>query len=572
MQSSQGNQPHRITPNGMAPQVKLRVRSNGGKLDGMSGGKITATNNTKKVCFVLFRPNQSRRDTEYDDARAKSHAARVGHQRRIGRKEVKVEKDNDQLSVDLKAIKAEDDDTIDDYKNFIREFPAVIQSLKGSCDPFDAAALQITPRINQIIIFIRDVAIPAAYFNNMFAGLTKDVRESDLSVLKDNAVISRAGAQRAWQAIIDSLDDELTALSRIMGYSSLLATLSPELRWTQAFQDCMRGRALRLLSDAVRGEETNIEHNPKYQQIIYGLFQAACIESDLKAVQTHGAMLRKLFEKGLCHPHLLIQALMFDGDFATKHDRRCVLDVDFWYPRVFAPIWNVTKAYFPRTPAAERDIHETVVVPELREFIARIRDTSDVMERNQFTGKLDPVGTDRRFAESVTKGLLDCAQLNHLYLDLADEDQARVIGSSIGQRHTQTALTAAVQYVKRRVGSQAMINGKDYRDANSTLIRRLRLSLLKAYKTCTLEELFELGEAHLWMLFVGTEYEVKMVKELRLVRYSWFAKELSQQAHLMDVVKWSQMRRIAQRFLYAEFVTPNGALWFEKLMGMKCHQ
>lgn len=555
----------------MSLKVNIRVKSKGGRLDGMSSGKVTATANTKSCCFVLFRPNQPRRDSEYDDARAKSHAARVGHQRRISRKKVKQELDDDYLPVNWQSIKSEDDDITDEYREFVHGFPAAIQNLKGSCDPFNATAVQITPRINQIIIFIRDVAIPAAYFNNMFAGLTKGVRNSDLSVLKENAVISRSGAQKAWNAIIDSLDDELTALSRIMGYSSLLATLSPEIRWTKAFQNCMRGRALRLLSEALGDEKQNIESNPKYQQIIYGLFQAACIESDLKAVQTHGAMLRKLFEKGFCTPHLIIQALMFDGDFATKHDRRCVLDVDFWYPRVFTPIWSVTKAYFPRTPAAGRDIHETVTVPELREFIARTRDTSDIMEHNQFTKKLDSVGTDRTFAESVTKGLLDCAQLNHLYLDLADEDQGRVIGASVGQRHTQAALAAAVQFVKRRVGSEAMINGKDYRDANGTIIRRLRFSLLKAFKTCTLTELFELAEAHLWLLFVGTEYEVKIVKDLKLVRFSWFAKELSQQAHLMEVIAWPQMRGIALRFLFADFVEPHGSLWYEKLMDMKCH-
>ena len=168
------------------------------------------------------------------------------------------------------------------------------------------------------------------------------------------------------------------------------------------------------------------------------------------------------------------------------------------------------------------------------------------------------------FAYIAATGFIDLGQLNNMYLDLIEG--AVFTEASVAERYLQAALVIALEYLARRVGHECIINGVDIRDASTELMTQLRFAAEFTWEASTPEELFEFQDAHLWVLYVGALDEQRKMRMGRDVVVLWFGPRQKSQALQTGVKTWSQMRCIAERFLYASFIDPDGSIWFEDLV------
>ena len=104
--------------------------------------------------LIAFLPpskhGSSVREKELERAQIKAHAARFSHQKRNW---IKVHK---QLEIQEGALRAREQRRHDDRHEY-HELILLINNFHGSSDPFNAYPVKITPEINRIISYAKDV-------------------------------------------------------------------------------------------------------------------------------------------------------------------------------------------------------------------------------------------------------------------------------------------------------------------------------------------------------------------------------------------------------------------------------
>lgn len=506
---------------------------------------------------IVFDPTQSRRKQELSAAKAKAHAARISHQRRRERGFYAYKPRQSNIDEGKSRYSTPDGLVI---------FAAPVL-MEGCSDPFTGVNFKITPRVNQILTFARDVCVPASFFSSMFVRLSEGTKfaHQQNSILGDSFFISRCAARREWQALVDSLQSELTALSCLLGYLSLMAIVSPGIAWIQVLSVHLRLRATQLL----REQTPAYENGPEGLVLqVYRFFRAACIEGDIEAVEAHGRMLRSLLESGTGFTYqILIQALLSDGDFATKHTRRCIFDVSprSWCYRTLENLWKVTDQFYLIRATTEFDIHENVISQDAREMFAHARNMLEMSNFKQFPAVkwTERSAGDMAFAGLTSRSLYAHARMNEHYLDLIEHKIME--WATPGVRWTQAAIVIALHYLKRRTCGEAVINGVNVRDASPALITQLNLAIEMIFSYCSNKELETYAAAHIWVLYVGAMEELRYSGKA-VWQFGELCQRLVFRARKNGYVRWQSMRAMLSRFLYADFVYPDGSLWFERLV------
>lgn len=506
--------------------------------------------------IVAFDPTQSRRKHELSVAKVKAHAARISHQRRRERTFREYEPDVEEAEPRPAQHEA--------HKVVIFASPVL---LEGCSDPFTGINFKITPRINQILTFARDVCVPASFFSSMFVRLSEGTKfaHQQNSILGDSFFISRCAARREWQALVDSLHSELTALSCLLGYLSLMAIVTPGIGWIKVLSVQLRLRATQLL----REKTPAYEKDPEALVLqVYRFFRAACIEGDIAAVDAHGRMLRSLLESGTGFTYqILIQALLSDGDFATKHARRCIFDVSqgSWCLNTLQKLWIMTDQFYPVYTAKDWNIHENVLSEESREMFAHARNMLHMSNFKQFPAVkwTERSAGDMAFAGLTSRSLYAHAQMNEHYLDLIEN---RVLSwTTEGVRWSQAAIVVALHYLKRRTCGEAVINGVNVRDASPALFGQLQIALNKAFEFCMADELETYADAHIWVLYIGAMEELRYSNKPNW-QFGPLCRLLAAKIRHTRYKDWESMRSMAGQFLFADFVHPEGKLWWKDLL------
>lgn len=520
-----------------------------------SKAELITTTSMAQDSFISFNPNSTRREQELKRSAARSYAAHIVHRRRRASK--KPSKHNSKQTATANASQ--------------EELNYSLTLMNGNSDPFDTFAVQITPRTNEILKFVHDMMLRVVSVDDTAIYQSNEHDLSRLNVQNALVVTNKRRMSRYWDEVLLDMRDRLAGLSRIMGYAALLSKTSPHLNWTAPFIAQTRGEAFLLLQHELLDKPIDSSRALALARQIYGFFQLACLEDDTKAVQIHGTILRKLFEEhaGYTEP-LLIRTLSCDMEFAIRNAQYSQLDVspDGWCCLTFEPVWRMTAKDWPRTSASERDIHENVFTQQLRDLIARARDPVEMMLGGfDHFRCIDDSARANAFAAAVPRELLDCAQLNCLHLDLV---QGKIMRSrSQGFRHTQAAIVVAVQLLKRKLEVDASGSGVDHWNVFTTLLIQLQTCVDIAMTQCTEVEAEIFSEAHLWVLFVGTLFEIAYYRDLRTLQNGLcfcFSQLLAQQAQITGITRWDSMRDLAKRFLYIPFLKPDASFWYEDLI------
>jgi hypothetical protein len=302
-----------------------------------------------------FNLGKSTRARELESANRRAHAARFAHRRQ---KQQQVDVHEAVPRSAGKVVLSWEEEMSEDSQYCVtiqrKKYDEKPLSLlrEGNSDPFDSLAIVVTPQINEVMSFVRDVVIPSIFFTPYFRRCAKGV-QSEPTVMQNSRVISSRGAIRDWNLVKNSLHDECDAISCIAGLLSLMGHLTSESVGRNHLAALkMQGRAAELLRHTLaRRNQGNLDSETQLAWRVFWLFRGECMLGDVAAARVHCKMLRHIAERGLQHGTFDVQFLVFilynDVDLAARTMRRTILDLEVWFPSVMAPTWTALEPLLP---------------------------------------------------------------------------------------------------------------------------------------------------------------------------------------------------------------------------------
>ncbi|KIW13198.1 hypothetical protein PV08_08385 [Exophiala spinifera] len=513
-----------------------------------------------EIDFIQYNPSQGPRQRDLDRLRAISHAARVTHEnRRRSTKRHVIALNRGQSSIDRhdKTDREEEDR----YEEVVGEPILVVSAaFQGNSDPFSCVAINITSELNRVLTFARDVVLQAHY--TPFAIRTMSYQTASR--------FEQPTVGRAWADISASLRDEGTALARLTTYSQLLSNCVADPKELRTLVLRMRQRSLYLLRKKLEGHSklSEAEERGNLKRHIFGLFDAECFCGDTEAALVHGKALQQLTNESNTLDIPLAQRLLYIiCHTAASRGQRTLSTVSKWIIQKFDVIFERSLPSQPLGVLKVPYVHTNVTLPELQDVFVGVRYLAEWTLREPQTDDSEAIDSAKEkeaaFLYATVQALVNMSRLNDMYHDLVEAVWMADAGD--GERYTQVGLAVALNYMTRKLFGDLTINGVNVRDFSAVHMEQLKSALQLAYTSSSPEDYAFFAPAHLWLLFIGASCEHKG-KEKKPLADMWFSPLLMFQARAMGVVSWSQMRALAEQFLYTSALEPDGGLWFVSLM------
>ncbi|OAP61460.1 hypothetical protein AYL99_03663 [Fonsecaea erecta] len=509
------------------------------------------------ITFIQHDPThtQEPRQKQLDSARARAHAARVSHARR--RSDSHQHSPPQSQDLDLQTEDSDDE-------HFL-----TVSAFEGNSDPFRCFAIEITPALNRILTFTRDVALRAHY--------------SPLAIRRISRTIAGTFEQPyilgGWADIAASLRDEGTALARLTTYSQYLSSCVQNPKELRMLVLQMRKRSLQLLREKLERhtDSSASEEKNALKRHIFSLFDAECCCGNTQAAIIHGTTLQKLINESNTFDAPMAQRLLYIiCHSAATSGQRTVPSVGEW---ISARSEAFLKEQIPPHPLGVPEnhlSHASVTLPELRTLFARCWYLGDASK--QTTPTESPTAAtavqnkNAAYIYVTVSALVNLCRLNDMFHNLVEA--VWMAGISRSERYTQAALSVALNYLTREMFGDLTIGGVNIRDCSVLLMGQLRLTFTRAYQSSSVNERLDFAPAYLWILYVGALCEHRRRDNILMVDLLdefWFSPLLALQANLMGVMTWPHMRAMAEQFFYTDIIEPDGAVWFETLLKRYAH-
>ncbi|KIY03561.1 uncharacterized protein Z520_00252 [Fonsecaea multimorphosa CBS 102226] len=281
---------------------------------------------------VLAR-DSSQRDRELYQATAKSHAARLSHKWRRGKRfgAGSANHQRRQIAEESQSIGASETTWNQDLVS-----PGLVSILqKGNSDPFDALAIHITPRVNQILTFYKHGYLPMIY--PAFMGSEDAIRR-----------IEALQTQEYHNGIL-ALRLECSARALLLINVAFMIKTSPH----EGLQD----EALLLKHQTIKSLRRELVKGSvgQTQSLVLDsvamLFRGALIAGDLDEAALHANTLRTLLEQkydregGVMDLGFLLRVLYQNKQLSVFRFSLSIFDVEEWVPKVLASYLEPPKAY-----------------------------------------------------------------------------------------------------------------------------------------------------------------------------------------------------------------------------------
>lgn len=579
-------------------------------------------NQSIKFVFSTGRDRSGRGDGISEKER-RSHAARVGRHRTI-----KDANQGDTTSANIVRppaprtqaiyrlnVPRKGDQTSKSHSNPTRDgadasilddeetWLAPPSTLNGNSDPFAMLPIVVTPLVNHVLTFMREALYPNLYFNPFFRRLYGD-SHGPINVLQDSSWLPAQTARQGWGFATSSLNSKGQALACIASFLHNMGSLMPESGRLETGRQALilttkSSQLLRTYLDStptIPGRSA-LAQNPGLITHVFWLFRAAVFSGNKSSVSVHGKILVQSmvqgFRDGVVDHLMIIQAINDDCDDASLNMRRTLFDPD-WYCSIVKPLWAMADPILPPIPEAiYKEINQAIEIPDLREVCIGIRHSAAFCEDgfqvpNEAWGP--PEHKQLAFAWFVTKSEYAMSKLLQIYFDLREgiwtptitinEEEAAPAAAtaatmpvlSPGQRYTQAGLALGLLYYLRVIGHEALINGRDIRDATPGILPHLRFVLRQISLHATEAEKVKYRDAHAWLYFLGAFAEER---KQHLVASRWFQRQLAEHVAKARArgwttpatSSWESYRLVFRSFLFSDWAQPNGAKWFDRVVG-----
>lgn len=453
------------------------------------------------------------------------------------------------------------------------ELSLIPAMFEGSSDPFNAQSITITPRVNQLITFIRDSYLTSLY-------LTPFMRKSTQGCPKEPTmatcltVLGGPSAMTNWEHLQEGLASRGAASAWISSWVPTLLHFidGEEAREWRLLGLKMRAHSIqelrRCLSDM---DDPRGLSKPLVLHILW-LFRADCITGDTTSATAHARILQPLIE-GMEDPlqktHLFTMMLFYDTELAVARMHRTLFNFRNWVGVRLGKFWEYAESQLPTISEDYKDFHASVRTTSVREAAVCLRrclmiGRTPMRLRDPHSVRLGDV----MYRWMATRTLSDMGILVDVYLDLVEVDNCYM---GPGQRLTEAAIALTVLHILRKSMHSATINGIDARDLSHVIIPRLQSTLEQALKISTEEDLSTYREAHLWMFHAGAQFEQRVLGKSRepsidlTTREQWFSDRFVIQARDLRLKTWPHIEKILERFVSSPFLGPKLESWFTKV-------
>ncbi|KIX03803.1 uncharacterized protein Z518_07356 [Rhinocladiella mackenziei CBS 650.93] len=540
-----------------------------------------ASSKYTELMFVpQFSPDATKRNRELEIAKQKSHAAKVAHQKRKQKQETPASGRHPAFLPYPPENQPDEDYPL----NLLRRRQPKITSQTlldilpgGHSDPFNAQALPISPRVNQLITFIRDAYLPGVYITS-FMKIKEPVRGAPMctTIAEGFHVTGRRTAARVWESMKEELSDEGRALAWVSSYIPVLAKYSPEdtARDLNLMAIKMRAQSLRILKDRIANLSTEAQPNISLVSQIVSLFRASCKENDIASAKIHAEIIRHLIDR-VEQPDRHIQVLFTtvmnnDTEVAVSHMRNTIFDFEGWVRQQLNKLWvDKAETNMPLVSEEYRDLHPCIQLPATRDACIRLR--RYLLTRQTLVNLNDPQDLDRTdavFTVFTQDSLYDSGVLINVYINLV---AGKVYQMKAAFRHMEASIALTTLHVLRRGVFEATIYGGDHRIRyHVTTITHLEGTMRTMLKLASPEDLAQYGAAILWIFFYGARFEWRINKRsldqgLKPEK-TWFTEMFARQARELKITQWNDAREALSKFVFYEFLEPNLPAWYEETL------
>ncbi|KAK5050583.1 hypothetical protein LTR84_003865 [Exophiala bonariae] len=454
--------------------------------------------------------------------------------------------------------------------------PSPVQVLPGgSSDPFSAQGILITPRINQLITFIRDAYLPGIYITSFVKQLC-DAPPRIITIAEGFKVMGRRNADKAWISMKEELNDEGRALAWAGSYATVMARYCSKetAREIAVMGLSMKIRSISILKDKLSALRLDSQPDIAVLAQIVSLFRASCKERDLTAAKVHAEIIRRLFNRiteGTNQIRTLFLTLISnDTEVAVSHMRRPFFNFETWVPHQLSKFWwSRGEPELPIVSLEYLDLDSSICMSSTRTACIRLRRYLAI--RKTPINLHDPVDFERCdaiFSCLSTYSMFDLGVLVSAYLDLS---AANTPTMSPAQRYAEESFALTTLYLHRWGIHQATVYGGDHRDSmHLTIIGCLRTTMKNALRWCSPQDMDRYKTAFLWVFFYGARYEYRNTSSKLNFNEDqskfWFSQMFARQARSMGLTAWAEIEEVLCRFVFYDFLERDPKSWFEETM------
>jgi hypothetical protein len=433
---------------------------------------------------------------------------------------------------------------------------------KGNSDPFSTYAIPIKAETNETLLFYESNILPLL-----------------VACMEANGVSASAG-KASWHDPFSSLEDKCAAygllartavvMSRSAEPGSRLAVKS--LVYKKKTSELLRARLKSGEQDLVVSQVCPIVVSMLITAVFEDAFEEAAIHVKMLKylLYTHSSRVGKEVDLGT-----LFTILWYDFHRASKALTRPIFDFGGWVAEQFLPGWQQALKDLPALSGqAERSLDGTMGDEKLRDLFITMREIVEILA--MVTS--DPSITTPSTQISIAQWMIVCqGQLIDRYVDVMDAmDTNSPIspGPVASFEHNWSCYTVAYLSLAALWWTRCLEKMENAPTAPSTtifngnIIPSLRAALIQSDLLSDGLDALIYGRVRLWALYVGALAEQRAGRALKMRRpgfsaeESWFTKELLLQARRMDILVWSDLRKVLQGFLYSDSLEPHGSTWF----------
>ena len=413
--------------------------------------------------------------------------------------------------------------------------------LKGNSDPFSVFAVEITPQVNELLTFYRDLFIPSVYRTGPQGWKTSKAANAE------------------WRRRMEGLRDEggaLTFLARHARIASIATTNSK-----------LSLEALSFTAKSTSVLRARLEGNTAVNSAVYWhislLWGIEILQRNFSNAIIHGKMLRSLLEKQSLKGQVdlaMVRAILYNAahlDCMTMQPS--VFDYENWIPKTFRPLRELAEKDMPALKDPPHEMLDASIEGEFLRgvFADRRRHTRIWYQYPDLSVGISPAVD----AWLAVKSHIHVALLvKHAVTSI---DETDLFPSRSASLYAQGYLSLALLYTSRQVRAGFMVVcGVEIHDSQRTILSQLRNVLYRAEVFENDIERERYRNAKLFALFTGAQAERNLHPDRRMSDHGWFNRELVALSKQMGLSQWAPAESILGGFLYVDKIQPHGSQWW----------
>jgi len=433
--------------------------------------------------------------------------------------------------------------------NGSRSLSAIVY-FRGNSDPFDTYTIKICPRVNAILKFYRDDAIPSQYHTGPDGWKTTKA-----------AIID-------WQDAIRSLNDKGGALGFLARWAQVASNVSGSSDLgLQALR--YRSQSTTILREKLKDEGGSISKSTYWH--IHTLYTAETLAGNVQGAWLHALLLRRVLEQQSQAGNMDLTYLRYflynESQACCMFMTRPVLDYEMWVPEMFKASWHQAADELPYLDTVRsRKLDPAIDSSFLRKiFVLQREDLAVWREASHRSEGLSPI----LFTWFASRHSMHQVRLVTYALDSMDAARRATAAGRSEFLYKEAYLALAVIYWTRLIAGNDCIRGVEIFDTKKPILNLMGCLLDRHRVEFELSGSSKYANARLWALYLGAQaehhHQHSGTRDTDPAK-GWFSTQFSLQAIRMGLSRWESVRDVLDGFLDGDLVEPHGAQFVPRLI------